>query len=125
MESKIFLYDRLIGERIKFYRKKRGLTQASLSAVIGVSAQQLQKYEIGKNRISASRIKQLSEILDVPAHYFLNDPKEQSAHKKYTLNESFMEGDAGKLIYHYSLIKSEKIKKLLVQSSSIYVESGM
>lgn len=125
MKSKIFLYDCLIGERLRFYRKKRGLTQVSLSAMIGISAQQIQKYEIGKNRISASRIKQLAEILDIPVHYFLTDPRELPKDKKNSFNDGGPENGAGKLVYYYSLIKSEKLRKLLIQSSAIYVENGM
>lgn len=125
MESKIFLYDRQIGERLKFFRKKRGLTQAALSKLMGVSAQQLQKYEIGKNRISASRIRHISEVLDVPVHYLLIDPKDPVPEKKFTMGENGSDNGVGKLVYYYSMIKSEKVKKLLVSSSAIYVENGL
>ena len=127
MESKIFLYDRVIGERIKFYRKKRGLTQASLSSLIGISAQQLQKYEIGKNKVSASRLKHIAETLDVPIINLLNDPKEAplvNRDKKHAVDGSGDNG-VGKLLYYYSMIKSERVRKLLVHSSAIYVESGL
>ncbi len=125
MESKIFLYDRLIGERLKFFRKKRGLTQASLSKLVGVSPQQLQKYEIGKNRISASRIKHMSEVLDVPVHFLLTDPKEAPVDKKYSMNDNSNDNGVGKLVYYYSMIKSDRVRRLLISSSAIYVENGL
>jgi transcriptional regulator with XRE-family HTH domain len=93
--------------------------------MLGISAQQLQKYEIGKNKISASRIKHLSDILSIPVDYFLTDPKEPQKDKKNLFNDSATENGVGKLVYYYSMIKSEKVKKLLVQSSAIYVESGL
>ncbi len=124
MESKIFLYDGQIGQKIRFYRKKRGLTQAALAKRIGISAQQLQKYEIGKNRISASRIKILAEILDVPTHYFLLDAKDPKE-KPNSFEDVSKESGANKLLYYYSMIRSEKIRKLLISNSAIYVESGM
>lgn len=125
MESKIFLYDRVIGERLKFFRKKRGLTQAALSKLLGISPQQLQKYEIGKNRVSASRIKHISEVLDVPINFLMNDPKETPSEKKYSSIESQEGNGASRLVYYYSMIKSEKIRKHLITSTAIFVENGL
>lgn len=121
MKSKIFLYDELIGERLRFFRKKRGLTQAALANILSISPQQLQKYEIGKNRISASRIKQVAEVLDVPVNYLMNHPTENIQRS----SDSTEDSSTGRLVYYYSMIKSEKIKKLLVTSSAIYVENGL
>ncbi len=50
-----------------------GMTQTNLSDAIGVSYQQMQKYERGGNRISASRLFDLSRVLDVPVEYFFDD----------------------------------------------------
>lgn len=58
------------GTRLRERRKLCGLSQGELGKAIGVSFQQIQKYENGANRISVSRLEQLSEILKVPAGYF-------------------------------------------------------
>ncbi|WP_425502010.1 helix-turn-helix domain-containing protein [Sneathiella aquimaris] len=62
--------DRHIGQRIKMLRKAYGLSQIDLSASLGVSYQQVQKYENATNRLSASRLYAICEIFDISLHYF-------------------------------------------------------
>jgi transcriptional regulator with XRE-family HTH domain len=51
-------------------RKERGLSQTALAARVGVTFQQLQKYETGKNRLSASRLYRLASVLGVDVSAF-------------------------------------------------------
>jgi transcriptional regulator with XRE-family HTH domain len=62
-----------IGKRIRLRRTTIGLSQAALASMIGVTFQQVQKYERGSNSITAHRLVQLAQLLEVPATYFLND----------------------------------------------------
>lgn len=62
--------DVAVGKAIRAYRKANGMTQADLSARIGVRFQQLQKYETAMNRISASRLAMVSRALGVPVDRF-------------------------------------------------------
>jgi transcriptional regulator with XRE-family HTH domain len=57
--------DRDIGARIRGYRLALNLTQADLGARIGTTLQQVQKYEKGENRVPASRLVEIAEILNV------------------------------------------------------------
>jgi len=57
--------DKAIGERINMYRRAKKLSQADLGTVLGITFQQVQKYEKGVNRVSASRLVQISELLEV------------------------------------------------------------
>jgi transcriptional regulator with XRE-family HTH domain len=50
-----------------------GMNQETLANALGLTFQQVQKYEGGANRVSASRLKQMSEILDVPVQFFFAD----------------------------------------------------
>jgi transcriptional regulator with XRE-family HTH domain len=59
-----------LGKRLRRRRRLLGLTQQQLAGACGVRFQQIQKYECGANRISASRLWQLSEALEVPVGYF-------------------------------------------------------
>ncbi|MCF6316223.1 MAG: helix-turn-helix domain-containing protein [Marinosulfonomonas sp.] len=60
-----------VGKRIKEIRTVRGLTQSNVADYLGISFQQLQKYETGANRVSASRMFELSKLLDItPAFFF-------------------------------------------------------
>lgn len=59
-----------VGSRLKKRRSLMGLSQEKLADGVGLTFQQVQKYERGANRISASRLYQFSEILDVPVSFF-------------------------------------------------------
>ncbi len=61
------------GARLRVRRTLLGMTQTSLGDAIGLTFQQVQKYERGKDRISASRLFVLSRVLDVPVEYFFGD----------------------------------------------------
>jgi len=62
-----------VGARLRARRTLLGLSQTALGEVMGLSFQQLQKYESGSNRISASRLYELSKLLDVEIGYFFDD----------------------------------------------------
>ena len=59
------LVDAGVGARIREYRRTLGMTQASLAEQIGVTFQQVQRYENGMNRVSASKLHQIAEVLDI------------------------------------------------------------
>lgn len=65
--------DKQIGARLRMRRLTLDVSQQKLAADLGVSFQQLQKYEKGINRIGAGRLKQLAEILQVPITFFYED----------------------------------------------------
>ena len=62
--------DKAVGGQVRYRRILLGLSQQTVSAALGLTFQQLQKYEHGANRISGSRLYQLSIILHVPVSYF-------------------------------------------------------
>ncbi len=62
-----------VGSRVRVRRTLMGLNQTQLGEKLGITFQQIQKYERGFNRISASRIYQLSQILDVPVSFFFDE----------------------------------------------------
>lgn len=64
-------FDVAVGERLKVRRTMLGITQEALSAELGVSWQQLQKYEAGTNRISAARLAQIATALRTDVRWFL------------------------------------------------------
>jgi transcriptional regulator with XRE-family HTH domain len=65
--------DLLVGSRIRRFRKGRKMSQAQLGKKLGVTFQQVQKYENGKNRVGASRLQMISTALDVPVGQFFTD----------------------------------------------------
>jgi transcriptional regulator with XRE-family HTH domain len=65
--------DTLVGRRIRVRRRQLGLSQKALADALGISYQQVQKYENGTSRIGAGRLQQLAEILNVPVAMFFDD----------------------------------------------------
>ncbi len=62
-----------VGARLRQRRTLLGMSQTTLGDAIGITFQQVQKYERGANRISASRLFDLSRVLDVPIQFFFDD----------------------------------------------------
>jgi len=62
--------DVLVGRRARVCRTLEGMSQSAVAERLGLTFQQLQKYEKGHNRISASRLYELAQIFDVPVSYF-------------------------------------------------------
>jgi transcriptional regulator with XRE-family HTH domain len=62
-----------VGSRIRLRRNMLGLSQEKLGEAIGLTFQQVQKYERGANRVGASRLHELSRVLDVPVSFFFDD----------------------------------------------------
>ncbi len=62
-----------VGARLRQRRTLLGMNQTNVGDALGLTFQQVQKYENGKNRISASRLFNLSRVFDVPVEYFFDD----------------------------------------------------
>ena len=62
--------DKHVGARVRMRRMLIGMSQEKLGDALGLTFQQIQKYEKGANRISASRLQQISEALSTPLAYF-------------------------------------------------------
>ena len=68
-----------LGKRLRRRRRLLGLTQQQLALAVGIRFQQIQKYECGANRISAARLWQLAEALEVQVSYFYDGLAEAQA----------------------------------------------
>jgi transcriptional regulator with XRE-family HTH domain len=62
-----------VGSRIRLRRTLLGMSQVRLGEALGLTFQQVQKYETGVNRVSASRLFDLSRVLEVPVGFFFDD----------------------------------------------------
>lgn len=83
-----------VGQRLRVRRSLLGLSQEKLAEAIGLTFQQVQKYEKGMNRISAGRLFQFSKILEVPISYFYENLAEQASNKSsaFALSDNEQEG---------------------------------
>jgi transcriptional regulator with XRE-family HTH domain len=65
--------DTEVGRRVRTQRLSKGMSQTELGVKIGVTFQQVQKYENGVNRIGAGRLSRIAEVLEVPVTFFFPD----------------------------------------------------
>lgn len=89
--------DAHVGSRVRLRRMLIGLSQEKLGERMGLTFQQIQKYEKGVNRIGASRLFQLSQILEVPVQFFFEgaqSPEDSEA-------EGFAEPDTEAFLYEF------------------------
>ena len=77
-----------VGRNLRSARKRRKLTQRELGAGVGLTLQQIQKYENGSNRINVSRLHQFSEMLDVPVSQFFAGPGDTAPAKAIIANDA-------------------------------------
>lgn len=95
-----------VGKRLKQIRTLRRMSQTDVAKRLNLSFQQIQKYEIGSNRIAASRLFELSRILEVPTSYFFDGAAD---------NENTPSTDKGlDIVNALAAIEDEKIKTRIV-----------
>lgn len=99
-----------VGKKIRQARLVRGLTQSGVAKQLGLSFQQLQKYETGYNRVSASKLFELSQLLDVPPSYFFDGLASGEAAPAPT---NLMDDQTAKAVQALASIQDEKVKNHL------------
>jgi transcriptional regulator with XRE-family HTH domain len=106
--------DRDIGQRIRLRRVEVEMTQHALSRELGISFQQVQKYEMGINRVNAPRLQRIATALRVPVSFFYDGSK--SSVKQQEVESLLFEGAelSLRLLRAYSTIKSTKLQRSLV-----------
>lgn len=80
-----------VGGRIRQCRTLRGISQEKLGDAIGLTFQQVQKYERGMNRVGASRLYDLSRVLEVPVGYFFDGMSKQLEQRDPAVPSNFSE----------------------------------
>src|SRR5258707_9406734 len=70
--------DKHVGSRVRMRRMMLSMSQEKLGGALGLTFQQVQKYEKGSNRIGASRLQQISDILQVPVEFFFDGAPRQN-----------------------------------------------
>ncbi|HEX2216769.1 MAG TPA: helix-turn-helix domain-containing protein [Xanthobacteraceae bacterium] len=80
--------DKHVGSRVRMRRMMMGMSQEKLGGALGLTFQQVQKYEKGTNRIGASRLQQISDILQVPVSFFFEGAPNLSGQAASGLGEA-------------------------------------
>ncbi|TXN11339.1 helix-turn-helix transcriptional regulator [Methylobacterium sp. WL122] len=106
--------DRSIGSRIAAYRTAQRLNQTSLGQALGVTFQQVQKYEKGRNRVGAARLQAIADFLGVSVSTFFDDPAE-NADGKETIQNLLQDPHVMELVQTFATI-SDKVTRRSVLS---------
>jgi transcriptional regulator with XRE-family HTH domain len=83
-----------VGSRVRFRRMLLGMSQEKLAERLGLTFQQIQKYEKGINRIGASRLFDLAQVLSVPVQFFYEEVPTNGADTPHLIPNGFAEGTA-------------------------------
>jgi transcriptional regulator with XRE-family HTH domain len=109
--------DRHVGARVRMRRMMLGMSQTNLGEAVGLTFQQIQKYEKGTNRVGASRLQHIAHILQVPASFFFEGlplPTETSSEEGAYIDHFLATSDGLSLTKHFMRIKDPKTRRRIV-----------
>jgi transcriptional regulator with XRE-family HTH domain len=117
--------DKHVGSRVRMRRMMLGMSQEKLGDALGLTFQQVQKYEKGTNRIGASRLQQISQILQVPVAFFFEGapivpgefeppPGMQDAPSPAYVSDFLATSDGLSLTKAFMRIKDAKLRRRIV-----------
>lgn len=124
--------DKHVGGRVRMRRMLLSMSQEKLADGLGLTFQQVQKYEKGANRIGASRLQQISGILQVPVSFFFEGapqlPSDQSGSMASAPSPAFVEeflatSDGLALTKAFTRIKDAKLRRAIVALAERLAES--
>src|SRR5215510_160280 len=117
-----------VGQRIRIQRLQSGLSQTSLAEQLGVTFQQVQKYEKGANRVGASRLTRIAKVLGVPVSTFFSGPStpsEGDALESGRLDlEYLVVPGALRLLRAYGQIRETMLRRTIVALVEKIAEGG-
>ena len=110
--------DTYVGQRIRDKRNERGMSQTEVANAIGVTFQQVQKYERGTNRVGASRLFDLAHILSVPIQYFFAGLNNQSTpiEKEDDNVIHLMKPDTVELVEAYYKVENPQVRRQILST---------
>ena len=113
--------DKHVGSRVRMRRLMLGMSQGKLADGIGLTFQQVQKYEKGANRIGASRLQHLASILQVPVPFFFEGLPTADDHKSHAASQShsavfefLATTDGVRLARAFTRIRDAKLRRSIV-----------
>ena len=108
-----------VGSRIRARRQQLGMSQEKLGDALGLTFQQVQKYEKGTNRVGASRLQQIANVLHVRESFFFEGGSERASGKTPDASDELLAFVASKegaaLVQIFGQIKSSKVRRSIVR----------
>jgi transcriptional regulator with XRE-family HTH domain len=124
--------DAQVGNRVRLRRMLVGMSQEKLGECLGLTFQQVQKYEKGVNRIGAGRLYQVAHILGVPITYFYEDVADQKSDDQVIANdhsappvmEFLSSGEGLQLALAFMRIREPKVRKRMIELMKSLADGG-
>jgi transcriptional regulator with XRE-family HTH domain len=104
--------DFVVGARIRLRRKQLSMTQTDLAQRLGITFQQVQKYEKGSNRVGASRLAHLAQILGVPITFFF--PQQDTVDSPDEILSFLADPQALELQRAFALVASSAMRRAII-----------
>jgi transcriptional regulator with XRE-family HTH domain len=117
MANDVNLVDKHVGSRVRMRRMMLGMSQEALGGALGLTFQQVQKYEKGVNRVSASRLQHISQILQVPVPFLFEGAPGGAGGAPGVptyVNEFLATSDGVALTKAFTRIGDAKLRRLIV-----------
>lgn len=121
-EKIIHPIDSHVGSRVRIRRKFLSLSQTELAAATGITFQQIQKYEKGTNRISASKLHDIAKMLKTPISYFFeqygeapSDTAFSESHSERTVQDFLISSEGVELSQAFPRIRSAKQRRRVLE----------
>jgi transcriptional regulator with XRE-family HTH domain len=123
MTTRLNPIDKHVGSRIRMRRLMLDMSQTDTAAALGLTFQQVQKYEKGTNRISASRLQRLCQVLQVPVAFFfegtpraigLPEPVDANAESPAYVSDFLATSDGVALVKAFWRIRDAKLRRAIV-----------
>ena len=116
MHSKRIKTSREIGEKVKKKRRELGISQEKLAERLGVTYQQVQRYENGTNKLNVENIQVIADALDTPVSYFFGNGRKDIVSEELT---PYLPKDESKLLGHFRRIRRKNLKSLVFQVTKL------
>jgi transcriptional regulator with XRE-family HTH domain len=122
-----------VGARIRIRRKLLGVSQQSLAEALGLTFQQVQKYERGTNRVSASKLFEVANFLEAPVNYFFEElpsPMPEGGAASGSMDEDrairdfLLTGEGLELARGFPAIKSSKMRRTILDLVRVAAEDA-
>lgn len=109
--------DRKVGQRVRSRRLEIGMSQERLAELLGVTFQQVQKYEKGVNRIAVSRLYDIAAALEMPAGRFFEGLSARGVAEGRTdyVDDALATPEGAQLMALFSSIKSQKLRRKVLE----------
>lgn len=112
MKTKKIKTSREIGEKVKKKRRELGISQEELAERLGVTYQQVQRYENGMNKLNVENIQVIADALDAPVSYFFGNGRKDIVSEELT---PYLPVDESKLLGYFKRIRRKNLRDLVLQ----------